>query len=148
MKILTTSGRNVVFDRVDLEQHQPQQDCGDSSRQSRTALINLRSAEFRPADLGAHAAFRGKITFLIDGPLMGTEERRRAVLENLARDLYSARECSDAGDSRRLLLAKGHNLIDVHVLHAEAMALASAWLAKPHAEVTTTAAEQAATRGR
>ncbi len=79
---------------------------------------------------------------------MGTEERRRAVLENLARDLYSARECSDAGDSRRLLLAKGHNLIDVHVLHAEAMALASAWLAKPHAEVTTTAAEQAATRGR
>ncbi|MGC2775700.1 MAG: hypothetical protein WA418_08670 [Bradyrhizobium sp.] len=148
MKILTTSGPNFIFDRVDLEQHRPHGDCGDSSQQSRTGLINLRSAEFLPADDRALTAVRGKVTFLINGPLMGTEARRRAVLENMARDLYSARECSDAGDSRRLLLAKGHNLIDVLVLHAEAIALASTWLARPHAEVTATDAEQAATRGR
>jgi hypothetical protein len=146
VKILITSEPNVVFDRADLEQHRSQEDCGDSSQQSRTGLINLPSAEFLPADRPAHAAFRGKVTFLIDGPLMSAERRRRAVLENMARDLYSARECSDAGDSRRLLLAKGHNLIDVHVLHAEAIMLASTWLAGPHAEVTATAAEQATTR--
>ncbi|MGJ4883027.1 hypothetical protein [Bradyrhizobium sp. SZCCHNS3053] len=108
----------------------------------------MPSAEFLPADDLARAAIRGKVTFLIDGPLMSAEERRRAELENMARDLYAARECSDAGDSRRLLLARGHNLIDVHVLLAEAIALASVWLARPQAEVTATAAEQAATRGR
>ncbi|WP_316181430.1 hypothetical protein [Bradyrhizobium sp. SZCCHNRI1009] len=108
----------------------------------------MRSAEFFPADDRASTAVRGKVTFLINGPLMGTEARRRAVLENMARDLYSARECRDAGDSRRLLLAKGHNLIDVLVLHAEAIALASTCLANPHAEVTATDVEQASTRGR
>ncbi|WP_315765308.1 hypothetical protein [Bradyrhizobium sp. SZCCHNR2009] len=148
MKILITSGPNVVFDRVDLKQHRSQGDCGDSSQQSRTGLINLLSAEFLPADDRAHAAVRDKVTFLIDGPLMGTEARRQAVLENMARDLCSARECSDAGDSRRLLLARGHNAIDVHVLHAEAIALARTWLARPHAQVTATAAEQATPRGR
>ncbi|WP_316178057.1 MULTISPECIES: hypothetical protein [unclassified Bradyrhizobium] len=108
----------------------------------------MPSAEFLPADDLARAALRGKVTFLIDGPLMSAGARRRAVLENMARDLYAARECSDAGDSRRLLLAKGHNLIDVHVLHAEAIALANTWLAGPPSEVTAIVAEQAATRER
>ncbi|WP_315751068.1 MULTISPECIES: hypothetical protein [unclassified Bradyrhizobium] len=148
VKILITSGTNVVFDCVDLEQRRLQEDCGDSPQQSRTGLINLPSAEIRPADRSAHGAARAKLTFLIDGPLMGAEARRRAALENMARDLYAARECSDAGDSRRLLLARGHNLIDVHVLHAEAIALASTWLAGPPSEVTATAAEQSATRER
>ncbi|MGC2779687.1 MAG: hypothetical protein WA418_29015 [Bradyrhizobium sp.] len=138
----------VIPDRVDVENRTMHKDYGDTAEQFRSVGTCQQAVEVIPVDDLARSAVRGKVTFLIDGPLMSAGARRRAVLENMARDLYAARECSDAGDSRRLLLARGHNPIDVHVLHAEAIALASTWLAGPPSEVAATAAEQAATRER
>ncbi|WP_315742055.1 MULTISPECIES: hypothetical protein [unclassified Bradyrhizobium] len=143
-----TSEAVVISDRVGVENRTLHKDYGDTTEQFRSAGTSEQAAEVLPVDDGVPTAVRGKVTFLIDGPLMSTEARRWAVLENMARDLCSARECSDAGDSRRLLLARGHNAIDVHVLHAEAIALARTWLARPHTQVTATAAKQVAKRGR
>ncbi|MGC2781119.1 MAG: hypothetical protein WA418_36325 [Bradyrhizobium sp.] len=145
---MSTPEAVVISDCVCAENPTLRKDYGDTVAQFHLPSTSEHAVDVLAVDDRASTAARGKVTFLIDGPLMGAEARRRAVLENMVRDLYSARECSDAGDARRLLLAKGHNLIDVHVLHAEAIALARTWLAEPQAEVSTTAAEQATSRGR
>lgn len=63
--------------------------------------------------------------FLIDGPLMTTIERRRAMIENMARTLIDSGEVIQTDpDAVRVLLAKGYGTINVAVLAGEARTLA------------------------
>ena len=64
-------------------------------------------------------------SFLIDGPLMTTIERRKALAERMAKDLIrlSAPLESDR-EAVRALLAKGYRTIDVAILAGEARMLA------------------------
>lgn len=62
--------------------------------------------------------------FLIDGPLMLAVERRKAVLERMAKDLsrLDAFLCDD--DARRALRREGYPGLDVDLLHKEARMIA------------------------
>lgn len=63
-------------------------------------------------------------TYLLDGPLMTTTERRQAVLVRMAATLtrLEAYLCDD--DARRVLLREGYPGLDVGLLYQEARALA------------------------
>ncbi len=63
--------------------------------------------------------------YLLDGPLMTTPERRKAVLDRMARDLASSgADLGSDRDARRLLTAKGYPDLDVALLAGEARAAA------------------------
>jgi len=64
-------------------------------------------------------------SFLIDGPLMTTIERRKALTERMAKDLIrlSAPLESDR-EAVRALLAHGYSTIDVAILAGEARMVA------------------------
>jgi hypothetical protein len=64
-------------------------------------------------------------SFLINGPMMTTIERRQARLEDMAKDLIadSAALATDR-DAVRVLLAKGYPTVDVAILAGEARMLA------------------------
>ena len=60
-------------------------------------------------------------TFLIDGPLMTTPERRAATLARMAVTLLENPEgLAGERDSVRVLMAKGYHNIDVAILAGEA----------------------------
>ena len=64
-------------------------------------------------------------SFLIDGPLMSTIDRRKAVTKKMALDLIAHGEsllCDR--DAIRVLLAKGYPTIDVALLAGEARMVA------------------------
>lgn len=54
--------------------------------------------------------------FLLDGPLMLAPERRAAMVETMARELYDALLFADRGDSIRFLLGRGYPAIDIMLL--------------------------------
>jgi flagellar biosynthesis regulator FlbT len=54
--------------------------------------------------------------FLIDGPLMGVDERRAAMTLQMAAVLLADDGVIDAGDTHRALHAAGYNAIDVMML--------------------------------
>lgn len=63
--------------------------------------------------------------FLINGPIMNAIERRRPLMERMARTLIGSGEglASDR-DAVRVLLAKGYHYLDVAILAGEARMLA------------------------
>lgn len=65
------------------------------------------------------------MTFLIDGPLMTTIERRQAVVCRMAKVLIASGEAliSDR-DAVRVLLATGYSTVDVAILAGEARMVA------------------------
>lgn len=64
-------------------------------------------------------------SFLLDGPLMTTCDRRKAVLERMAKHLAESGEGLVTNrDAVKVLLAKGYHSIDVAVLAGEARMLA------------------------
>ncbi|MCS3725454.1 hypothetical protein [Bradyrhizobium betae] len=54
--------------------------------------------------------------FLIDGPLMGVEERRAAMTLQMAAALLADDAAIDPADAHRCLHARGYNAIDVMML--------------------------------
>lgn len=54
--------------------------------------------------------------FLVDGPLMGIEERRAAMTLQMAAVLLADDGVVDASDTHRALHAAGYNAIDVMML--------------------------------
>jgi hypothetical protein len=62
--------------------------------------------------------------FLIDGPLMETSERRKCVLERMAKHLVLEGVPANDRDAVRLLMSKGYHHLDVAVLAGEARTLA------------------------
>lgn len=63
--------------------------------------------------------------FLINGPLMTTIERRKAVTKRMAEDLVaSGLGLVTDRDAVRVLLAKGYPTIDVAILASEARMVA------------------------
>lgn len=67
----------------------------------------------------------GMMSFLIDGPLMTTIERRTAVCERMARDLAaSGEDLTCDRDAVRVLMARGYLTLDVAILAGEARMLA------------------------
>lgn len=65
-------------------------------------------------------------SFLIDGPLMTTFDRRKAVLERMAKDLveHGHVDLMNERDAKAVLSAAGYNRIDVEILAAEARQMA------------------------
>jgi hypothetical protein len=64
------------------------------------------------------------MTFLLDGPLMTTIERRRETTERMAKELIQHQALANEQDSERLLIAQGYSAIDVAILASEARMLA------------------------
>lgn len=63
-------------------------------------------------------------TYLLDGPLMTTCERRKRVLERMAKVLSECGEyVATDRDAVRILMANGFNALDVAVLAGEARML-------------------------
>lgn len=62
--------------------------------------------------------------FLLDGPLMTTIERRKAVTVAMAKTLGEAGVPDTERDTVRLLLARGFHHLDVALLVPDARALA------------------------
>jgi hypothetical protein len=64
------------------------------------------------------------MSYLLDGPLMTTIERRSATIKRMANDLarYGALGCER--DSVRALLSAGYSMIDVAILAGEARMVA------------------------
>ena len=63
--------------------------------------------------------------FLLDGPMMTTIERRKAVVERMANDLaHCGENLTCDRDAVRVLMAKGYPNLDVAILAGEARALA------------------------
>lgn len=66
-----------------------------------------------------------KKTFLVDGPLVLTIERRRDTIEQMAQHLIrSGENLTCDRDAVRVLLAKGYPTIDVALLAGEARMVA------------------------
>lgn len=65
-------------------------------------------------------------SFLLDGPLMSTFERRKAVLERMAKDLvdHGQVDLMNERDAKAVLSAAGYNRIDVEILAGEARQMA------------------------
>lgn len=71
------------------------------------------------------AAEFGRQTYLIDGPLMTTIERRKRVLKRMALDLIqSGEDLTTDRDAVRVLMARGYPTLDVAILAGEARMLA------------------------
>lgn len=58
--------------------------------------------------------------FLLDGPLMGIEERRAAMILQMAAILLEEPAYAERGDAIRCLHARGYNAIDVMMLTDDA----------------------------
>lgn len=58
--------------------------------------------------------------FLIDGPLMGVEERRAGVTAQMAKTLMEQAAYLEIGDTTRCLHAAGFNTVDIMMLGADA----------------------------
>lgn len=64
-------------------------------------------------------------TFLLDGPLITTINRRRDTIERMAEDLVrSGESLTSDRDAVRVLLARGYSTIDVAILAGEARMVA------------------------
>lgn len=63
-------------------------------------------------------------TFLIDGPLMTTRERRKAMIVRMAKDLVRERAYGSDRDAMRLLYHLGYGDLNVPLLVGEARDLA------------------------
>lgn len=64
------------------------------------------------------------VSYLLDGPLMTTIERRRHIAERMAKDLIAAGALASDQDAIRLLHTRGYALLDVALLAGEARMLA------------------------
>jgi hypothetical protein len=71
-----------------------------------------------------HAGNSLQKTFLIDGPLMTTIERRKHVIERMANDLIEAGALASDQEAVRLLSNRGYSLFDVALLAGEARMVA------------------------
>ncbi len=66
-----------------------------------------------------------KKSFLIDGPIMTTIERRKDTIEEMAKVLFASGQALQSDrDAVRVLLAKGYPTLDVALLAGEARMLA------------------------
>lgn len=65
-----------------------------------------------------------KPTFLIDGSLMATIERRKATTIRMAKDLAEAGALASDQDAVMLLRSRGYSMFDVALLAGEARMLA------------------------
>ncbi len=63
-------------------------------------------------------------SYLIDGPIMTTPERRQALVDRMAKDLAAGQVFLDMDDSVRALRGWGYSMIDVALLVADARMVA------------------------
>lgn len=81
-----------------------------------------RSPAFHVVDAASLGRLR---TFLLDGPLMTTVDRRKAVLDRMTIDLIqSGEDLTSDRDAVRVLMARGYPTLDVAILAGEARMLA------------------------
>lgn len=64
------------------------------------------------------------VTYLVNGPIMTTCERREALVERMAKDLLRLDVAHDRQDAIRALHACGYSSVDIHVLIDDARACA------------------------
>lgn len=61
-----------------------------------------------------------RVTYLLDGPLMTTVERRNAVRERMTKDLIEADVVFDESEAKRFLRGCGYAALDIELLGPEA----------------------------